>query len=91
MIQSRRSIRAHSLARVPLVLVLVLVIGGAAMSHARADEVTYARRMACASDVFRFCASALPDPETVKVCMIANKARLSAACQAMFPKAVADR
>jgi hypothetical protein len=72
-------------------LSLVIVLGLAAAATARAEEATYAQRVACTPDAFRLCSSAIPDVEAVKACMIANKAKLSAGCLATFPKETASR
>ncbi|WP_020176518.1 hypothetical protein [Methyloferula stellata] len=70
---------------------LVLAIGIAAAATARAEEATYAQRVACTPDAFRLCSDQIPDVAAVKSCMIANKAKLSAACRATFPKETAAR
>ncbi|MGO9005115.1 MAG: hypothetical protein ACLQIQ_20685 [Beijerinckiaceae bacterium] len=72
-------------------LALVIVFGLAAAATARADEGTYAQRVACTPDAFRLCSSEIPNVDAVKSCMIANKAKLSAACLATFPKQTARR
>lgn len=59
--------------------------------NAQAVEATYAQRMACTPDAFRLCSSYIPNADAVKTCMIANKAKLSAACLATFPKDVVSR
>jgi hypothetical protein len=72
-------------------LALVVVLGLAAAATARAEEATYAQRVACTPDAFRLCSAEIPDADAVKSCMIAKKAQLSAACRAMFPKEVVSR
>ena len=69
----------------------IAVLGLAAVANAKAVEATYAQRMACTPDAFRLCSSYIPDADAVKTCMIANKAKLSAACLATFPKDVVSR
>jgi len=72
-------------------LTLVTVLGLAPLANAEALEITAAQRAACTPDAFRLCSSAIPNVEAVKSCMIANKAKLSAACLATFPKEEAKR
>jgi len=43
-------------------------------------EGTPEERAACASDVHRYCAPALPDTMRVLSCLQANRARISLAC-----------
>jgi hypothetical protein len=69
----------------------IAVLGLAAVANAKAVEATYAQRMACTPDAFRLCSFYIPDADAVKTCMIANKAKLSAACLATFPKDVVSR
>jgi hypothetical protein len=69
----------------------IAVLGLATVANAKAVEATYAQRMACTPDAFRLCASHIPDADAVRTCMIANKAKLSAACLATFPKDVVSR
>jgi hypothetical protein len=69
----------------------IVVLGLAAVANAKAVEATYAQRMACTPDAFRLCSSHIPDADAVRICMIANKAKLSAACLATFPRDVVTR
>jgi len=70
---------------------LVIGLGAAATIVAKAEEGTYAQRIACTPDAWRLCSSEIPDVDAVKACMMANKAKLSSACRATFPKEVAAR
>jgi hypothetical protein len=70
---------------------LFATLGLAFAGNASAYEITAAQRAACTPDAFRFCASAIPNVEAVKSCMIANRSKLSAACLAAFPKEEAKR
>lgn len=72
-------------------LAIVVVLGVTAAFTAKAEEATYAQRVACTPDAFRLCSSAFPDADAVKSCMIVNKSKLSAACRATFPKELAQR
>ena len=49
-----------------------------------AGAYTEDQRAACQDDAFRLCASAIPDEQRVKACMVANMQRLSPACRRMF-------
>lgn len=70
---------------------LVVVLGATAVATAKAQEYTYAQRIACTPDAFRLCSSEIPDVDAVKACMISNIANLSPGCRAMFPKHMAAR
>ena len=70
---------------------IVAFVGFGFVASAQAYEATAEQRAACTGDAFRFCGSAIPNVEAVTACMIANKAKLSAACQAAFPKVEAKR
>lgn len=72
-------------------LALSAALGLAFVASAQALEVTENQRIACTPDAFRLCASSIPNADAVKSCMIANKAKLSAACLNTFPKDVAKR
>jgi hypothetical protein len=87
MITKRIAPSAHQAGR----LTLVIVFGLAAAIAAKAEEATYAQRMACTPDAFRLCSSEIPNVDAVKACMLANRAKLSAGCLATFPKETATR
>jgi len=54
-----------------------------AISHAftRADQ-----RRLCTGDVFRFCASEIPNVEHITACMRRQRANLSEGCRSVFGK-----
>ena len=52
-----------------------------------ASAYTQEEQMACQNDAYRLCQNAIPDEQRVKVCLIANKRKLSPACHAMFQRA----
>jgi len=83
-------VKAISIAQIARVA-LVIGLGAAATIAAKAEEGTHAQRVACTPDAFRLCSSEIPDVDAVKACMMANKAKLSSACRATFPKEVAAR
>ncbi len=72
-------------------LSIVVALGLAAVATARAEEATYAQRVACTPDAFRLCSAEIPNVDAVKTCMIANKTKLSPGCRATFPKETASR
>ena len=49
-----------------------------------AVEATAQQRAACTPDVFRLCASEIPDVNAIIACMNKQKANLSPACKAVF-------
>jgi hypothetical protein len=73
------------------IISVLALIGFGFVANAQAYEATAEQRAACTGDAFRFCGSAIPNVEAVTACMVANKAKLSAACQAAFPKAEAPK
>jgi hypothetical protein len=66
----------------------VLVIGGtlAASDAALAVEYrgTQEQQMACTPDVWRLCASQIPDVSRIVACLKANRPNLSEGCRAVF-------
>jgi hypothetical protein len=48
------------------------------------DSYTIEQVQACSGDAMRLCKDAIPDVHRIRDCMIAKKAELSKACQAMF-------
>ena len=51
-----------------------------------AQEFTAEQRAACTPDAFRLCASEIPNIPAISACMRKNRAQLSPACKAVFPK-----
>jgi len=62
------------------------VIAVTAMLHATASSApgTEEQRAACTPDVFRLCASQIPNIDAIVNCLKTNKKNLSAGCQAVF-------
>jgi hypothetical protein len=52
---------------------------------------TAQQQMACQSDAFRLCSQFIPNPDTVKACMIKQIRSLSADCRAEFSKGPAPK
>jgi hypothetical protein len=71
-------------------LVLVVVLGLAAVANARAEDATQAQRVTCAPDVVRLCPSDIPTAAAIKACVMANRTRLSVACRNTLPRVVAS-
>lgn len=69
----------------------VVILGLSAISAAKAEDGSYAQRVACTPDAWRLCSDAIPDVDAVKACMVAKKSQLSRACQATFPRRTATR
>jgi hypothetical protein len=49
-------------------------------------EFTAEQRSACTPDAFRLCASEIPNVPAITACMRKNRANLSPACKAVFPR-----
>ena len=70
-----------------LVVFFVALTGGIVVpSAARADDNrgTMEQQMACTPDVWRLCASQIPDVGRIVACLRANTPRLSEGCRAVF-------
>jgi hypothetical protein len=55
-------------------------------SPAFAQQGTPEQRRACTPDVYRLCAGEIPNRQAITACLRRQKARLSAACAAVFEK-----
>jgi hypothetical protein len=51
-----------------------------------AQDFTPEQRAACTPDAFRLCASDMPNVPAITACMRKNRASLSPACKAVFPR-----
>ena len=71
-----------------LVLCLALAIGCWLTAHpvvfAQDYRGTAEQRMACTPDVWRLCASQIPDVDRIVACLRANRPSLSDGCRAAF-------
>jgi hypothetical protein len=71
-----------------LTLGFVLVISGTFAANDAALAVEYRgtaeQRMACTPDVWRLCASQIPDVDRIVACLRANRPYLSEGCRAVF-------
>ncbi len=63
---------------------LLIAFSLTGLASAEAQQVTAEQRAACTPDAMRLCSSEIPDIGRVTACMKANRARLSARCQATF-------
>jgi hypothetical protein len=68
-------------------LVLIAACSLIGIAGAQAMQVTAEQRAACTPDAMRLCSSEIPDIGRVTACMKANRANLSARCQATFASA----
>jgi hypothetical protein len=68
-----------------------LALWGIAMPTASFALGTDAERAACTPDVFRLCASEIPNVDRIIACMIAKKASLSAPCKQVFDRRFAGQ
>ena len=75
MIASRRCVAT-------LAVILFWALPGAAFAH----EGSMEDQMACTPDVYRLCASKIPDEDAIVACLSHNKASLSAACGKVFSR-----
>jgi hypothetical protein len=66
---------------------LILIAAFSWAGAASAQDITAEQRAACTPDAMRLCASEIPDVGRVTACMKANRAHLSARCQATFASA----
>jgi hypothetical protein len=60
------------------IALLSALLAGAAQAY------TPEQQQACTGDAFRLCGSEIPNVDRVKVCMIRNRALLSAGCRVYF-------
>lgn len=51
-----------------------------------AEGFTPEQRSACTPDAFRLCSSEIPNVSAITACMRKNRANLSPACKAVFPR-----
>ncbi len=65
-----------------LAVVLPCTLPCAAFAHDGSME----DQMACTPDVYRFCASQIPDEDAIVACLNQHKASLSAACGKVFSR-----
>lgn len=64
----------------------LLLIAATASTPAFA-EATSAQRAACTPDVWRLCASEIPDVGAIKVCLRRERVKLSASCRTVMDEA----
>jgi len=71
----------------PMILSLALSAGGLLVHDAAMAQNyrgTWEQQMACTPDVWRLCASQIPDPNRIVACLQANVPQLSDNCRAVF-------
>ncbi|WJR79518.1 hypothetical protein [Bradyrhizobium sp. NP1] len=72
--------------RIAFCLVVATSAVGATGSAASAEEYrgTWEQQMACTPDVWRFCASQIPNVDGIVACLRQNTPQLSSSCRAVF-------
>lgn len=65
-----------------MAVVLPCALSGIACAHDGSME----DQMACTPDVYRLCASKIPDEDAIVACLNQHKASLSAACGKVFSR-----
>ena len=75
--------RRHPMRRL---MCLAVIVGVAAPSLPKAGHAigTVEQQAACGGDVIRFCLSAYPNMELLKICMTKNKNNLSPKCRTVL-------
>ena len=58
----------------------------ASVSASKAQDFTPEQRANCSGDAFRYCSAEMPSIPAITACMRKNRAQLSPACKAVFPK-----
>lgn len=64
-----------------------LLLIAAAVSTPALAEATSAQRAACTPDVWRLCASEIPDVGAIKACLRRERVKLSASCRTVMDEA----
>ncbi len=69
----------------PFALAAALCFTGvSAMAEGNQDRGTKEEQDACTPDVYRLCASMIPDEKRIVACLKQNKAKLNPACRKVF-------
>jgi hypothetical protein len=82
--KSRFARLGRTAARLDVVLALGLVLALFTAGSASAEPGTQEQRRACTPDVYRLCASEIPNVRAITACLRRQKASLSDACRAVF-------
>ena len=70
--------------RLDLVLALGLLLAPLATGSASAEPGTPGQKRACTPDVYRLCASEIPNVQAITACLRRQRASLSEACRVVF-------
>jgi hypothetical protein len=84
--KSRFARLGSTAARLDVVLALGLVLALLTTGSASAEPGTQEQRRACTPDVYRLCASEIPNVRAITACLRRQRASLSDACRAVFPQ-----
>jgi hypothetical protein len=84
--KSRFARLGSTAARLDVVLALGLVLTLFTTGSASAEPGTQEQRRACTPDVYRLCASEIPNVRAITACLRRQRASLSDACRAVFPQ-----
>jgi hypothetical protein len=76
----------RTVSRVDLAVALGLLLALLGTGSASAEPGTAEQRRACTPDVYRLCASEIPNVRAVTACLRRQKASLSDACRAVFER-----
>jgi hypothetical protein len=92
MIAAARKRLAKSLSiRTRIASALITAVLATAGTPSAAAEATAEERAACTPDVFRLCASEIPNVSRIVSCMQRQRSKLSPACAAVFKPHTAER
>jgi hypothetical protein len=72
--------------RVDLAVALGLLLALLTAGSASAELATPEQKRACTPDVYRLCASEIPNVRAITACLRRQKASLSDACRAVFER-----
>jgi len=84
--KARFAERTENLFRYRRASVLGLMFTLVASGSAIAQQGTPEQRKACTPDVYRLCASEIPNVRAITACLRRHRASLSAGCAAVFPQ-----
>ena len=72
-------------------LVLALAVSVSALSSSRSFAFSFEAQQMCTGDAFRLCSSEIPNIPAITVCMVRNRARLSAGCKTVMDRELASK
>jgi hypothetical protein len=66
--------------------ILIFAVAAPTAAFAQQHGGSAEDQLACTPDVYRLCASNIPDEDAITACLRAHKAQLSAGCKAVFSR-----